>query len=90
MIKHTQTIRSECLSENELFECVWPFCGVALKKLIWQGVQKVSRGAVLKVLLNIYDGLFCENYQRPNDAIYFWKRNPVKELGKILYSPLVC
>ena len=27
MVKHTQTIRRQI--DDELFECVWPFCGVA-------------------------------------------------------------
>ena len=31
MVKHTQTIRRQIA--DELFECVWPFCGVALKGL---------------------------------------------------------
>ena len=26
MVKHTQTIRLQFL--DELFECVWPFCGI--------------------------------------------------------------
>ena len=26
LVKHTQTIRRQLV--NELFECVWPFCGV--------------------------------------------------------------
>ena len=26
MVKHTQTIRRQI--DNELFECVWPFCGI--------------------------------------------------------------
>ena len=26
MVKHTQAIRREIV--DELFECVWPFCGV--------------------------------------------------------------
>ena len=26
MVKHTQTIRRE--TADELFECVWPFCGI--------------------------------------------------------------
>ena len=31
MVKHTQTIGRQIV--NELFECVWPFCGLALKEL---------------------------------------------------------
>ena len=31
MAKHTQTIRR--LFADELFECVWPFCGLALNGL---------------------------------------------------------
>ena len=31
MVKHTQTIRRQI--PYELFECVWPFCGVVLKGL---------------------------------------------------------
>ena len=31
MVKHTQAIRRQI--EDELFECVWPFCGLALKGL---------------------------------------------------------
>ena len=31
MVKHTQTIRPQIA--NELFECVWPFVGLALKGL---------------------------------------------------------
>ena len=29
MVKHTQTIRRE--TPDELFECVWPFCGIGAK-----------------------------------------------------------
>ena len=29
MVKHTQTIRrQQSATVDELFECVWPFCGV--------------------------------------------------------------
>ena len=37
MVKHTQAIRQ--LTANELFECVWPFCGVGAKRVdyFWQG-----------------------------------------------------
>ena len=31
MAKYTQTIRQQIA--DELFRCVWPFCGVALKEL---------------------------------------------------------
>ena len=31
MVKYTQTIRGQIA--GELFECVWPFCGLALKGL---------------------------------------------------------
>ena len=31
MVKHTQTIRQQF--GEELFECVWPFCGVGAKGL---------------------------------------------------------
>ena len=31
MVKHTHTIRRQIA--DELFECVWPFCGLALKGL---------------------------------------------------------
>ena len=29
MVKHTQTIRQRFA--DELFECVWPFCGLEIK-----------------------------------------------------------
>ena len=32
MAKHTQTIRRQFA--KELFECVWPFCGIPFKGLI--------------------------------------------------------
>ena len=32
MVKYTQTILQE--SANELFECVWPFCGIGAQGLI--------------------------------------------------------
>ena len=28
MVKHTQTIRRQIVDEFELFEYVWPFCGI--------------------------------------------------------------
>ena len=31
MVKHTQTIRRQFV--DELFECVWPFCGISVKGL---------------------------------------------------------
>ena len=33
MVKHTQTIRRQIVDEqiaDELFECVWPFCGIGV------------------------------------------------------------
>ena len=35
MAKHTQTFRRQFA--NELFECVWPFCGLVLKGLTEYG-----------------------------------------------------
>ena len=32
MVKHTQTIRRQ--TAEELFECVWPFCGVDAKDIL--------------------------------------------------------
>ena len=31
MAKHTQTIRRQFA--NELFECVWPFCGIGAERV---------------------------------------------------------
>ena len=31
MIKHTQTIRRQIA--DELFECVWPFCGIGSSRV---------------------------------------------------------
>ena len=31
MAKHTQTIRRQIA--NELLECVWPFCGIAVQRV---------------------------------------------------------
>ena len=33
MVKHTQTIRWQFA--NELFECVWPFCGIGASRVKW-------------------------------------------------------
>ena len=35
MAKHTQTFRRQFA--NDLFECVWPFCGLVLKGLTEYG-----------------------------------------------------
>ena len=32
MVKHTQTIRRQIA--DELFECVWPFCGIGAERLM--------------------------------------------------------
>ena len=31
MVKHTQTIRRQFA--DELFECVWPFCGIGAERV---------------------------------------------------------
>ena len=36
MVKHTQTIRRQI--PDELFECVWPFCGI--------GAEGVNTGQI--------------------------------------------
>ena len=33
MVKHTQTIRRQFADELELFDCVWPFCGIGTYEL---------------------------------------------------------
>ena len=38
MVKHTQTIRRLSAVTDELFECVWPFCGAAAKRLCMKGL----------------------------------------------------
>ena len=38
MIKHIQTIRREIA--DELFECVWPFCELALKELSQSKIEQ--------------------------------------------------
>ena len=37
MVKHTQTIRGQ-QTADELFECVWPFCGLGVSRVnqIWK------------------------------------------------------
>ena len=32
MVKHTQTIRGQ-QTADELFECVWPFCGLGVSRV---------------------------------------------------------
>ena len=39
MVQHTQTIRQQ--AANELFECVWPFCGLALKNIPGYGFSLI-------------------------------------------------
>ena len=43
MFKHTQKIRRQI--GNELFECVWPFCGIDAKSVklteMWEGCTSV-------------------------------------------------
>ena len=40
MVKHIQTIRRQF--GDKLFGCVWPFCGIALKRLTSTGKLWVS------------------------------------------------
>ena len=42
MVKHTQTIRRQIA--EELFECVWPFCGVGAER------DKVSSPFIIMLL----------------------------------------
>ena len=48
MVKQTQTIRR--LTANELFQCVWPFCGIGglgLKGLTFKRSKKHHKGVIL-------------------------------------------
>ena len=44
MVKHTQTIRWQIA--DELFECVWSFCGIGAKRVklkeMWEGCTSVT------------------------------------------------
>ena len=38
MVKHTQTIRPQIA--DELFECVWPFCGIRAWRIKTESVDQ--------------------------------------------------
>ena len=47
MVKHTQTIRWQIA--DELFECVWPFCGV--------GALKVNKTCMFTIMTRMTETL---------------------------------
>ena len=60
MVKHTETIRQQIA--DELFEYVWPFCGV--------GAVGANNYIAGKHLCNILTLLYEEKYKHE----YFWRK----------------
>ena len=40
MVKHTQTISRQIA--NELFECVWPFCGIGACRVNGKNITRIT------------------------------------------------
>ena len=49
MVKHTQTVRQQIT--DELFELVWPFCGIAAQrvKVVWLSVDLTKRSSYFQL-----------------------------------------
>ena len=50
MVKHTQTIPRQI--DDELFECVWPFCGDDLLNVFWWNVWSFFNGYLKELMPN--------------------------------------
>ena len=50
MVKHTQAIC--CQIANELFECVWPFCGVGTSRVKNAGILENQTKQWIKICSN--------------------------------------
>ena len=80
MVKHTQKIGKQV--PDELFECVWPFCGVAVL-IIFYLTSGVPIRLNLFILLFIFHVVFCRNLDLQICTHYILNHLKLSEMLKL-------
>ena len=66
MVQHTQTIHQQF--GDELFECIWPFCGIGAQRVKY---EKLKEALIIR-LVKEYSYLSTENSQMLRPTKNFW------------------